>query len=87
MHPTAFVVHLPHARSFDMNGIPLQMPARYDKWTVPRALLAISAGQFVTQTARTRLLASGASTELAAKKSFDLGRAREREIIAFFKSQ
>ena len=63
------------------------MPAKYDKWTVPRALLAISAGQFVTQTARARLLASGASTELAATQSSALGREREREILAYFKSQ
>ena len=60
------------------------MPARYDKWTVPRTLLAVSAGEFAAQTAQARLLASGVSASLAATQSYEAGRAREREILAYW---
>ena len=60
------------------------MPARYDKWTVPRTLLAVSVGEFAAQTAQARLLASGVSASQAATQSYETGRAREREILAYW---
>lgn len=60
------------------------MPCKYDKWTVPRVLLAVSVGEKAAEVARARLLREGQSESVAAAESARIGLKEQTEVMEYW---
>ena len=63
VHPSFYVVHLPHHKSYSVDDSMSTYPAEYDKATAMHVLLSIAAQEHATAMELERLLKSGASND------------------------
>ena len=66
VHPTFFIIHLPHHKSYSLDdGITL-VPAAWDKWTYSRVLMVVAIGEKAQARAYDSLRKGGINNEQAA---------------------